>query len=1000
MRINPTFQRHGNTLLLRAAAMPVSARPERWPAVDDPDSCRDWLQDVWRDDTFVQALRVASPGLADSVEQILVGNGAPAKRVRKATCSVAHYLLRATGRATPFGLFAGVAMAELGPAHAEFATHHHRAVARIDTLWLDQVRQDLLRRPDVLPLLNLRIHDFAVQRGGTVETSVPDGRLGTARVTAPLAVLLDAATGVSGQVLIERLVDAGGTREQAPSLIGSALDQGLLTSDLSSPMTTTDPTGHILRALRPHTEALDETTLDLLAALADVQQLIEAHNGATAPASARELRASAEQRMRSIADAGRSRVSLDLRLDATVRVPEQVLEEARYAAHALLRLTRTQGEKPAWAAYHSVFWERYGSGCLVPVRDAADLASGVGLPSDYPQSLWTEAPSTVLPRDEWLLALAWQAVAAGDREILLTDDLLDELGDTAEPDVPVAPHVELAVQVRADSQQAVDHGDFTLTVRPAWTVGNLTGRFASLLRDDGLSDLYSTLPTMVDGAVPAQLSFTPVHPHAENVARIPTLLPYVISVGEHRPPGAEQIGLDDLAVFSTGRRLHLVSLSRRRIVEPVVLHPLALEKQAPPLARFLAMLGRGFATHWTEFDWGPFASEAPYLPRVRYRRAILTPARWRLSAAELPSGAFDAAWQKALTEWAVRWKCPDVVELRDDDRTLRLDLSESLHARLLFRHLQHNEHATLTETATDNELAWIGHAHEVILPLVSTRKPSPHPDLAHAPIVTNRSLAHPGDDKQRWFQAKLFTHPAAMEDVLTRHLSSLMQELGDPAHWFVRYRSLHEEDHLRLRIAASGPEGHATITRALAAWATRLTETHLASRLVFDAYRPEWGRYGTGAAMDAAEDVFVADSLAVRVALTGLPALDRRVLCALGVIDIAQGLLGLREGLEWLASAPTAGGGQLDVTRHALQYAVSEPLIRTSPRLAAAQAERRAALCSYRGLLNEPQLEAVLDSLLHMHHNRILGPDRDSEAISRHAARQASRSLLKREAGQ
>ncbi|MGA5082799.1 lantibiotic dehydratase C-terminal domain-containing protein [Streptomyces griseoincarnatus] len=38
----------------------------------------------------------------------------------------------------------------------------------------------------------------------------------------------------------------------------------------------------------------------------------------------------------------------------------------------------------------------------------------------------------------------------------------------------------------------------------------------------------------------------------------------------------------------------------------------------------------------------------------------------------------------------------------------------------------------------------------------------------------------------------------------------------------------------------------------------------------------------------------------------------------------------------------------------------------------------------------------MLVSLLHMHHNRMAGPDRDSEAAARHAARQACRSLLLR----
>ncbi len=49
---------------------------------------------------------------------------------------------------------------------------------------------------------------------------------------------------------------------------------------------------------------------------------------------------------------------------------------------------------------------------------------------------------------------------------------------------------------------------------------------------------------------------------------------------------------------------------------PQVFHALALDKQPPPLARFLANLPRAFSAMWTVLDWGPHADRPPYLPRV------------------------------------------------------------------------------------------------------------------------------------------------------------------------------------------------------------------------------------------------------------------------------------------------------------------------------------------------------------------------------------------------
>lgn len=92
-------------------------------------------------------------------------------------------------------------------------------------------------------------------------------------------------------------------------------------------------------------------------------------------------------------------------------------------------------------------------------------------------------------------------------------------------------------------------------------------------------------------------------------------------------------------------------------------------------------------------------------------------------------------------------------------------------------------------------------------------------------------------------QAKVFTRPTAMDQIITLRLPALLDELGTTEAWFVRYRSQNETDHLRIRVPAGG---HALQT--VAAWTEQLTADHLASHLVIDGYRPEIGRYGTGSA--------------------------------------------------------------------------------------------------------------------------------------------------------
>ncbi|WP_172387340.1 lantibiotic dehydratase [Streptomyces sp. MNP-20] len=992
----------GDTLLLRAAVLPFGSEPTWWPSLEVPDDCRRWLKLVMDNPAFADGLRAASPRLARAVERALSDDEVPPRRMRKTVVATARYWLRATGRPTPFGLFAGVAVARCGPATARIGSGH-QPVARVDTLWLDHIRRDLQQRRDVLPHLTLQVNDLTARRGASLERPLPGGRRACARLTRPLSAVLDkAARPVPCRDLIDHLLTLGGTPQQALRLLREALEAGFLTSQLSAPMTDPDPLGHILDTLQPLAPLLEPGTVTLLDDLGRVRRLLADHARVRRLAESAGLRHTAEQRMSAIADQGRARLSVDLRLDATVQIPAAVLEEAERAADALLRLTRHAGEKPVWAAYHAQFWERYGAGSLVPIRDAVDLAAGAGFPADFPGSLWPEPAAAVLPRDRMLMAKAWHAAVRGEREVRITDEDLDALC-TSQEDAVMAPHVEMGVRIHAATGSALERGEFTVAVRPAWSTGTLTGRFAATLTGSGLGGAYAKLPTLVEGALPAQLSFEPAHAHAENVARTPAFLPHVIPIGEHRTPAAHLIPVDDLAVLSTSKRLHLISLSRRRVIEPVVLHPLALEKQAPPLARFIALLGRGFATAWTQFDWGPLATAVPYLPRVRYRKAILAPARWHLTAAELPTGPFQHSWHQALSAWASTWRCPQYLDLRDDDRTLRLYWNEPLHARLLHAHLQRHGHAELAEAPDEQGLGWIGHAHEIALSLTSTQPPLPHPHVANAPVVTNQALPGPGDPRQPWVQAKIFTHPSAMDQILTRQLPVLLDELDGPHCWFVRYRTAQEEDHLRIRIAAAGADEHTKTTRALTRWAARLQGDALASRLVFDGYRPEPGRYGTGPALHAAERVFTSDSDTVRHALTDLASLDKAVLCALGMIDIARGLLGGTQGTQWMATIAARRTGVPTVTRQTIAYAAPEALDQHpgwTPRLDDARHRRRTALSAYRSHLADEQVDGVLESLLHMHHNRVMGPDREAEAACRHAARQACRSLLARAATQ
>jgi thiopeptide-type bacteriocin biosynthesis protein len=789
-------------------------------------------------------------------------------------------------------------------------------------------------------------------------------------------------------------------------LLTKLVQHGFLITVLRAPATVNDPLSHLADRLRQ----AGAYTLPLVAPLLDDLEAIHAelgrHNQANTTAGEQtRSRVEITRRMRQLSQSGRTPLAVDLRLDCEVQLPEHVAQEMEWAASALMRLTRQPTGEATWRDFYIAFCDRYGLGTLVPATDVIDPDVGLGFPAGYPGSVLPLSSSGPSERDETLLALAWSAMADGSREITLAEDTIQALavGDLSVERIP--PHVELAARIQATSSQALDRGEYTLVVSPARSAGTLTSRFTTITTGSGLDEVYRAVPTASEGALPVQLSFPPVYAHAENVCRVPAYLPHVLSLGEHRGYSDEtNIALDDLAITATRDGLHLVSISRRRVIEPQAFHALALDKQSPPLGRFLAHLTRALGVSWTEFDWGPHARRLPFLPRVRYRRSVLSPARWRLTDNDLaPSGANPDEWQRDLDRWRQRWQCPETVELRDADRSLPLDLAEPTHIAILRAHLKRHRHAIITETAIGvAESGWIGgHAHDVVLPMVRIQLARPALPVHRLPQVTGRAHGQlPGSSESEWLYVKIYTHPDRLDEIIADHLPHLLDTSeGQYRYWFVRYHSPHETDHLRLRLHTKDNAHCGVLVAAVGAWARQLRNDGVAGRLVFDTYHPEIGRYGEGAAMTAAEDVFVADSRVVSAQLRHLSAtvIHPTTLAALNLLGTVQGFLGsFDHAAQWLAArpAPATCGIDRTVADQVVELARGA-MLRTLPgwagEVAATWQVRETALASYRQQLPaDADADATLEALLHMHHNRALGIDRDAENTCRRLARQAA----------
>lgn len=1012
--------------LVRASARATPSRPP-WPDLTgSPDDrtagWRDWLSALWEDELLAEAITLASPVLATTVQAICAGKEIPSPRVRRAAESAVRYLLRASTRATPFGMFAGVAPAAFASRASVTWGAGHRAAARPDAEWIEAAAGQMAADPGLSARLAVTWNSLSYQRGEMLVLPCQPRTGGQApsdvcvRISRPVGLVMESAQSPVTMGCLARTLSAA-FPDASEAVIGRMLAElvtrRFLVPALCVPMHATDPLSHLADVV-----TAAQGPASLAGNLAAIRQHLSDHQRAPTVQARKQARDRAAARMSAMSGGVRPAVAVDLRLDLSVTLPPLVVSEAAAAASALARLAPHPHGNPAWRQWHSLFLDRYGAGAIVPVRDVINPDTGIGYPAGYRGSPRTVPPASRSGRDTALLRMAQHAALSGNPEISIGEDAIGELAAGHRP--PRAyPHTELRFSLHAATPGDLDRGRFSLAVTTASRqAGTSIGRFLYLLDPTDRQRAAVALvgmPTVTGGAAIAQLSCPPLSARLHNIARAPAIFP-VIPLGEHPQGGAPEIPLDDLAVTGDASGLALVSLSAGLVIEPVQLNAVEFSRSTHPLARFLCELPTARLAPCVPFDWGA-AAELPFLPRVRYRRSVLRPAAWRILARDLPGR--HAHWR----EWARQWerlrdayRVPQSVMLGEKDILLGLDLAEPAHLALLRSHLDRNGRARLAEGPAPGAYEWIGgRPHEIVLPLASAGPPlsAPLAGCLAAPLRATTAREHiPG--VSRWLYARLRSHPDRQAEILTRHLPGLLDGWpgGPPAAWFLRYDE--PEPHLRLRIPLPAASDYGNAARRLGTWAESLRQAGILGGIVLDTYRPEAGRYGEGPALAAAEALFAADSAAViaQLAIAAVSPVDPLVLTAVSMTDLVTAFTGDTAAAQaWLTghvtsrpASPLSRDLTAETARLSTPGAGREAIaaFRGGPGLVAAWEQRAAAASTYRAALaseNGLSPDRILATLLHLHHARMIGPDMDSERSCLHLARAAALSRTMRARG-
>ncbi len=975
--------------------------------------------------------RALAVGSSDLLEAL--GRASSGKDVARQESRLLRYLIRMSTRPTPYGLFAGVALARWGPMTDLRVGSPPRLRARPDMAWLVGMVLSLEARPEVRRQLRLVANPAAwVHRGRVLLAERSPTRDGpgwgpavSVRATGAVRLALAAArTPVNHQQLTAKLLAApGASQQKVEALIDQLWEQTILLTDLRPPLTVPSPARWVADRLAGVPAAREaaaglERLLQEMEAWDDLPPEDSTSAYAKLVGAARSLHAAPSSPC----------IQVDMAASlAGSHINAAVADEAARAAELLLRLTPAPRGPAYLQAYRHAFESRYGHERQVPLLELLDPGAGLGPPSLHDHGGWGGGevdPERGALRQRTLRDLALTALRDRRRVVELDERVLARL-ETWSPGPETSPiSLDMSVFVLSPSREALDAGDFQVVVGPnlgGSAAGRNLGRFAELLGDEALAALRAA--ARVESAhlpdqVWAEVAYLPHRFRSANVAVRPAVRDHEIAVGTSAGVDTSRvIPLAELMVGVRDGRLRVTWPARGAEVVACAGHMLN-NTTAPAVVRFLEDVGRDGTAQFSSFDWGP-AAGLPFLPRVQSGRIVLAPAQWRIDPGIRDDELLPdprAAFADALGAWRDGWQVPGHVYLTVGDNRLLLDLDDPAHAEELraeLKRLDHGGAILLHEALPGLEHAWAAgpggrFVTEIVVPLAlrgaPTRGPAPAPQATPAVVTADDPMVDrvrpPGSE---WLYVKLYG-PASAEDELIagplREFCDFTHAAGLAEEWFfLRYAD--PESHLRLRFRGDPEDLLRRLLPEVSSWARELMADGLCQRFTFDTYERELERYGGPAGTAAGESLFAADSRAVTqllpLAVRRMPTIDRTALAVLSIDDLLAGLgLDEPERLRWYERHETSrhdAGAEYRSRQAALRPLLGDPRrLAAEPggaqlqrvlgerRAALAPVAKRLALLAEHGELGQ-DLDVLCRSYVHLHCNRLLGSGASTEPL-------------------
>lgn len=961
---------------------------------------------------FRSAVSIASPSLYEAASNRAKKTS---KELEQIASSLLKYYLRMTTRGTPFGLFAFVSEGHWDEkTNITYDLNQVQLRVRPDMAWLFGVVDHIVADERIFPFLKVKTNQLVYSSGGrlhlayyrTKEDAETKSTL-SIRSNSLIVTLLESAEYPISVVDLEQKVnlliqDLDLTKVR--TVIKSLIKQQFLQFDLEPTLLTHSPLEDLLEKLAEMPRSFDDSTTDLIEKLKKLPLSLGEMNKKYANQCETDLLTLSKQMQETV------KTPFSLQVDAyyspqAVTLSREIAEELSNAVEALWQVAFSQDS--LLKEYLQHFIDRYGFNRTVSLWELVNQDVGLGYPKHFKDT--PTSPPNMPPKylSEWMTAQYWNCLINSKQEIVLTKQNLELIRKSpAKIDAPAS--LDIFFEIYFESIEKLAAGDFQLVLGEMSQQGCSTlGRFLELFSSNYVHKLKKFIQeehALTPTTRYVESSYIHYNSRNNNLGIHPPLSEYKLDLASNNID-PYQIKLSDIYVGATSDRLYLTNQTGS--FEYVInfsnmLNPM----HAPPPIRLIREISRMKAHTPSAFQWMQFSNN-PFLPRIRFERTILSPARWvpslmRIGAMEKDSK--DVIREKFLA-WARTWRLPQYVLLTSSDNRMLLDLTKESHLQQILQSLLKEKSCTLIEKVNPNGASAISkrgrHVSEFVVPFVKNKGFYPRAPLvlkSHHPITVRNRWKVFGDE---WLFLKLYLSSDSATRFLIDYLSPYIQYLNEKElihNWFyVQYAD--PDFHIRLRLKGDPEKLLNSTLPVIQKWALDLMHNHIIRQSIWSGYEREVERYGGLEVIDFAEELFCEDSnittqLLKFISSKDNPNLPNYVVAACSIIHLlnmfgensSDGIIhfseedkkGLSDFRKWKNSL-------IQISSEVLKMKVQDPkpcsVILSN--IFNQRGKEAANLLDKLSQLPFFEKKGVIESFIHMHCNRLLGTSRDLEIKAR-----------------